>query len=223
MGTDIHVYCEAQTRGKETWFNVDHWKYSWAAHQPNVEFLISKKNRRLIVSETGVEDDYWDNVLDCIPVYSGRDYVLFGILAGVRVTDIPMVVPMPKGIPNDVSSITLDIINAYGRDGHTHSWLTLKELKDYHNSGPLSLNKGYISQEDADALDAGVKLPESWYITSTRDWVYREWYEKITCVEPIIESLTKRMNEVFNTYEQFSEEEMKEYENKIRIVFFFDN
>ena len=56
----------------------------------------------------------------------GRYYELFGKLAGVRSTIKPIVAP--RGFPQDASLITKMENDYWGVDGHTHSWLTEKEL-----------------------------------------------------------------------------------------------
>lgn len=58
--------------------------------------------------------------------FHGRDYRLFGLLAGVRCWDVEPLVD-PRGLPDDVSSVTR--INADDNYSHSHSWLTLAELQ----------------------------------------------------------------------------------------------
>ena len=55
---------------------------------------------------------------------SGRDYSLFGALAGVRGDG-----PDPKGLPDDISPIIKSAAERYGDDGHSHSWTSLKDFK----------------------------------------------------------------------------------------------
>ena len=55
-----------------------------------------------------------------------RWYWLFGILAGVRGEDSPIV--KPKGFPKDASNITRLSYEWMGRDAHTPSWLNSKEI-----------------------------------------------------------------------------------------------
>ena len=52
-----------------------------------------------------------------------RNYERFGALAGVRATGGPK----PRGIPADVSESTKLYINEWGCDGHSHSYLDLRE------------------------------------------------------------------------------------------------
>lgn len=106
MGCDIHIYTEAKINGK--WTCVD-------------------RLRR-------TQED-WDNT--SVPytpireVYEGRNYILFGALAGVRQwsSENSLLISEPKGLPNNLSDVIQEIADFQLE--HTPSWLTLKELKDY--------------------------------------------------------------------------------------------
>lgn len=51
-----------------------------------------------------------------------RNYARFAALAGVRGNG-----PSPKGLPDDVSDSGMLHANEWGEDGHSHSYLPLKE------------------------------------------------------------------------------------------------
>ncbi len=51
-----------------------------------------------------------------------RDYERFGALAGVRSEG-----PPPRGLPGDMSVVTKLIVDDWGVDGHSHSWLPIRE------------------------------------------------------------------------------------------------
>ena len=60
-----------------------------------------------------------------------RNYVLYAVLAGVRNRgDITPISP-PRGMPKDAGLMSRCEAEEDGSDGHTHSWLTYKELKDF--------------------------------------------------------------------------------------------
>jgi hypothetical protein len=62
--------------------------------------------------------------------YNGRNYQLFGVLAGVRHQpndQYPFI--EPRGIPDDVSKPIQDSYEEWDIDAHTPSYLTLSELK----------------------------------------------------------------------------------------------
>lgn len=56
----------------------------------------------------------------------------FAWLCGVRdgmEEDMPRFSREPRGLPPDLSVPVWDEVNRWGGDGHSHSWLTLKELE----------------------------------------------------------------------------------------------
>jgi len=55
---------------------------------------------------------------------------LFGALAGVRDYDMDIISDFAKGLPVDVSTEVCGISDEWGIDGHSHSYLTVKELID---------------------------------------------------------------------------------------------
>jgi len=59
------------------------------------------------------------------PVAKVRNYDRFAALASVRGEG-----PLPKGIPDDISQTSKYLIDYWGKDGHSHSWLPLKEAVD---------------------------------------------------------------------------------------------
>lgn len=59
------------------------------------------------------------------PAVGRRNYAFFARLAGVRGTG-----PVPHGLPDDASDLTLALSEDWEGDGHSHSWLPLKEFAD---------------------------------------------------------------------------------------------
>lgn len=85
------------------------------------------------------DSDYYTwKVLEDI-VYINRNYSLFTFLAGVRDTGEIDPISEPKGIPlnkygeDDISPMFKAYIKSWGVDGHSHSWLSLKEMKTARN------------------------------------------------------------------------------------------
>ena len=64
--------------------------------------------------------------------YDQRDYALFAILADVR-NGLDEFTPIaePRGVPDDASPEYRAEVAVWSGDGHSHSWLTLKELQAY--------------------------------------------------------------------------------------------
>lgn len=63
----------------------------------------------------------------------GRDYALFRHLAGVRNYDDDPVKPIakPRGFPPDIDSVTSDRLECMTSIQHSHSWLTLGEVRSH--------------------------------------------------------------------------------------------
>lgn len=74
------------------------------------------------------ERQYWHTVHE-LP-YT-RNYVFYAVLAGVRNYWNITPISAPKGLPEDVGMMSKGQAEDDGPDGHTHSWLTYKELSDY--------------------------------------------------------------------------------------------
>lgn len=138
MGCDIHLYVEVRKNGK--WERVGSMvknEYYW----PEEEHSDDPESKPM------VRERFW----------RGRNYSLFGILAGVR-TDGPPIVK-PRGIPKDASKEVKLISERWEGDAHTHSWLNLAELFDF------AYGKGYGAKdknrfEDVDRYFAESTMPK---------------------------------------------------------------
>lgn len=98
MGTDIHLYVEHYNKESKRWDSLSLYKKS-------------------------SEDKFFP-----VDIYDGRDYELFGLLAGVRSIIAPFV--FSRGVPDDMSC---EVSKAYG-DGqyyHTPTWYDWCELQTY--------------------------------------------------------------------------------------------
>lgn len=202
MGCDIHLYTEAfeTVNGVPQWVNVDNWR-------------LNKYH--------GTDAD--ERKYDLVAVYDRRDYSLFAVLAGVRdYSDSGNpVIADPRGLPEDVSAETKAESDRWDGDGHTHSWLTLLELRQYFAKHPNNKEAGLISLESAARLDAGV-LPERWCQgTTEKNVVRREWEMPNTGLEKLIKGLDERARDVFWIFGD--DPVTDEIAAKIRIVFWFDN
>lgn len=112
MGCDIHMYTEKKVDtidGHYAWFCCDSFMYDEA-------YLCGYKQKNNLVH---------------VPIYSARNYGLFGILANVRNNEYEPVVA-PRGLPNDVSDVIKEAAIDWGNDGHTHTWLTANEVFQYY-------------------------------------------------------------------------------------------
>lgn len=75
-------------------------------------------------------------ILHSEDIYDGRDYELFGILAGVRGYGPP--ISRLKGLPVDVTDEVLQDHDLWEEEAHSASWLTFDEIYnsrlDYDNT-----------------------------------------------------------------------------------------
>ena len=201
MGCDIHLFTEIKKsiNSQDKWVNADNWRYN-------------------PYYKEGSDDG--EEMLHVESLYSGRNYELFGILAGVRDPNNDAI-DDPRGLPEDVSSVTKKASDRWDGDGHSHSWLTLRELKEYQGLHPVVKRSGFISPEAAELLDAGEETPDVWcQATSVTTWVKREWEEGYDTLKPIVDAMDKRVR---NEFWVWGDEERPELDEKIRIVFWFDN
>lgn len=133
MGCDIHFYTEKKVDG--AWTPADHWEqneYAGEEGEPAVRVPYEKA------------------------FYTGRNYNLFAILAGVRngrgfagIDTGDGVVPIddPRGLPDDVTAPVKADAERWGIDGHSHSWLTLAELLQYDWT-QTTRQRGFLSAHE---------------------------------------------------------------------------
>lgn len=199
MGCDIHLYTEINRviKGELKWVNCDNWK---------INHYYEKGSD---------ENEYEVNHL-----YSDRNYRLFAVLADVRNYSDNKFICEPKGFPKDASNEVIKEYESWDMDGHSHSYFTLSELKEFRRHNNITKYSGLMTQENADMVDAG-EMPNEWCQETTRnDYVYREWEREESPLDKLISLLDKRMREEFWIWDN---EEKPEFEDKIRIVFWFDN
>jgi hypothetical protein len=205
MGCDIHIHTEKliEINGKNKWVNCDNWRYN--------EYYNPKNSDG-------------EQKLNIHPIYLGRNYELFSILAGVRSNDDDpsKCISTPKGLPKNISKHTKAEAKRWEGDAHSHSYLTLKEIKDFHSKNSKVKFSGFISKENAKKLDEGTGTPDFWcgYANPELEFVHREWEEENMALNKLISAIDERMRDEFWI---FGKEEYPEIEGKIRIVFWFDN
>lgn len=123
MGCDIHIYVERKNNGK--WLVVNPKEGSkleadWR-RSPSTNPMYEMAQLGLPEAEREPEHpEDWP---------TGRNYALFGLLAGVR-GQRPCATGEPKGMPRNVSKKVGLRYRDWGLDAHTPSWLTLRELKE---------------------------------------------------------------------------------------------
>lgn len=117
MGCDIHMYVEVKPLGSERWLEL--------------------KRQTLL-------KDLRSDRLYSVPWADGRDYRAFSMLADVRNYDGIVPISPPRDLPSDLSiGVQLEAIE-WADDGHSHSWLSLYELKELEPKGYW--NKTHIAR-----------------------------------------------------------------------------
>ena len=64
--------------------------------------------------------------------YNGRNYSLFGALAGVRDSSMDWISDIDRGLPDDVSEEICKLSDEWDMDGHSHNHLYLDEIIGSH-------------------------------------------------------------------------------------------
>jgi hypothetical protein len=117
MGADIHMVLEkriTQTRGTDTatvWVGVNAFPYVVGEI---MDTTLRDKDPAGDMPYLFVGNVHWQA--------TSRNYELFGALAGVRREG-----PPPRGLPQDVSVLALHMVENWGEDGHSHTWMTMDE------------------------------------------------------------------------------------------------
>lgn len=127
MGCDIHFYVERFSDEPITNGPID---ISEQRDQKISSILEENKiEPRWISADKWVlgDDKRWEYI---DRFYSGRNYNLFSILAGVRTWEEDVAICKPKGIPEDSSYAYKYECVLWNGDAHSHSYFTLEELLD---------------------------------------------------------------------------------------------
>ena len=208
MGCDIHMFTERKSEidGHVKWSNVDNWKYN-RYYTPD--------------NEDG------EPQMEINSVYRDRNYRLFATLAGVRdYSDNTEMVDEPRGFPCDASPQVKEEYGEWGCDGHTPSWFTFRELKEFAKEHTTTTHKGLVSLEGAKRLDEYGIPPDSWCQgTSDPTYVWRTWTVEGGALDGLMEALTERFKDEFWLFGTSYEDGRynPEIEDEFRIVFWFDN
>lgn len=138
MGCDIHMFLEVKrypyqdiNREKGVWISKDKWSI-----EPDYVLYPEDNYKRYRV-------DYDDLI------YKGRNYYLFSVLANVRNYNNFEYISKPKGLPIDISKEVKEESDYWGSDGHSHSYLSLRELLFYNWNKEITAYDMYGSEERA--------------------------------------------------------------------------
>lgn len=173
MGCDIHSFCEVRRDGR--WdvvgdvFPLDKWERDYR-----------KKDR-------GHEP------------FNLRNYSLFGFLADVRNYAALPPLAVPRGLPEDISSLVRDSAEHWDADGHSHSWFSLAELLAFDYSAAVE-DRRYTKQVGPNAFDGGATAPAGSGVMTT-------WREELPDVYFAALDIMKTLGAP----------------DDVRVVFWFDN
>ena len=128
-----------------------------------------------------LEEKHKDGKWHCVGknMYDGRDYNLFGLLAGVRCYGINNAVTPLRGLPKDVSDVIRKAWVEEREWSHSCTWYALDELFD-------ALYKKNVSdcKDDADSLECFLQSiinymvkDMSWF--QFQVWKFRRQFPKI--------------------------------------------
>lgn len=150
---------------------------------------------------------YWHNAGD---PRLGRDYELFAVLAGVRNDRGIIPIAEPRGLPDDTDSMFAAYAEAYDVDGHSHSWLTLDEIRAFSPDQEIDDNH-LVSKRDKDGT-----------IIETVGWTNRSGLEPVGRRRVFglwgtdhWDALRRQMERIANEFDGDG--------SRVRLVFFFDN
>jgi len=185
MGCDIHVYIEKRVDNQFPWDTDE-------GHVVETEIY-------------GEGETYqWLQQVSA----TGRDYNLFGYLAGVR--RVPDGALEPRGVPSCVSKPIAEEYGRQGSDAHSASYLYLEEFKE------CLVRAGY-DLESSDVSDAFYDYNDPKFIddfTGKRDWKLMP-PEYITIVNYCQKWIDEIAKEDFLGIDK--------YRPEVRIIFWFDN
>lgn len=165
--------------------------------------------------------------------YVDRNYLLFGLLAGVRSNLLNPISPI-KGLPSDVSPFVLKERESWSVDAHSMSYYLLSELLAVKNNNfmlPVSLNiTGYKKYKK------GNILPDEYYYYPPLNAkvISNEKMDKIINMVAFLDDNNYYSNlKVPQTYSDISSqfwdeivpamEKYSSHPDDVRCVFWFDN
>lgn len=143
MGCDIHLYVEKKNPISGAWKAIK------GVNEPEIkdfeEYAEKAKTR-------GDNADYWLKRIEEEKagthdfIWSGRHYFLFSLLANVRNEYGANPISEPKGLPDDVSFLVSEKSAEWGVDGHSHSFLTARELIEFNWDQVVTV-EGWVSEQ----------------------------------------------------------------------------
>jgi len=157
------------------------------------------ENHKIEVEDAGTEDEYTH--INSVSA-TGRNYELFELLAGVRGTPINAVFEQ-RGLPNDLSEMLKSAADQWAGDGHSHSYLSLEELKEVLVKAKYDLDR----DKSSDAFFSWKDYDKSNYKDRPEDYV----------------ALVNYCEDWIDSIKQETFMDLDEYRPEVRLIFWFDN
>lgn len=224
MGTDIHSMVEIYKDGK--WFHI-------------TGFISDMYNENCSLNVFNSE-----SYKNASTPLDGRNYDLFALLANIRngfgfagvdTGDAIEPISYPKGLPEDASSVVKEKFED-DCDLHSHSYLTLQELKSVETN-QIKIQRGFITAKQYEEFlnteeihsccgDVSgrniIKVPKEVAIETQEKNPDYQVYCQVEWKETIDEFGSILINHVIPELEKKAEE-YNLFDNEIRLVFCFDN
>ena len=146
-----------------------------------------------------------------VSIYSDRNYILFGVLAGVRSNE-PEKIDSPRGLPDDIALKTKELADLDFKWTHSHSYLTLRELLKWRERQQKKWKK--LKKKN------GVKCDdyEGEYILENDEYPIFKWKKNI--LNELIQKMEYKMDDHLFC---FGEDDYYEQGDDFRIIFWFDS
>ena len=193
MGCDIHLYIEKHVNGE--WVTADVWESSdYGDDENSIDVPWEKR-------------------------FTGRNYNLFGLLSkGVR-REFPFSFK-PRGLPFNACQEIANNAEAWGCDGHSHSYLYLHELKDmreFLKTATLKIS-GMKDRDELAALRASIASDSpNWDLLYPYcQFTGMSSYEEFEIDVPASYIVGGDLDDIISSFEGVDGDNH-------RIVFFFDN
>lgn len=200
MGCDIHIHCEYRKNEDSPWINCDSFRINprilsedeWENYASNDNFLYDPKMWR--------ED-----------IYDGRDYELFGILAGVRSCEVNQI-KEPVGVPSDMHWLTKKMVDKSVKWGHSYTTYTARELFKAYDKMKRKWKK---------AKKKAARIEDDYYTKYALD--ENDYYigsNNYHHMDSLINSIKENMKKYLYCFDQ--EDRMNDSDN-FRLIMYFDS
>lgn len=232
MGCDIHCYAEVKKNG--IWEQVGN-------VFENPYYNPEKQNKEIKESDGTI---YHTNPQFIEEAYRVRNYDLFACLANVRngrgfafcdTGDGFIPISEPRDLPDDCSNSIREKSDKWGYNGHSHSWILLKELLDESYWEKTTNIRGFVNMSEFKTFLRDGQ-PESWCggiwsdtmkevsveemkrLAESNDCNENKYYTKIQWQNTYKQSVGNMFfDETINKLKTLGEPE------DVRLVFWFDN